>query len=129
MAQTPVTFFAGSYETIDYTPGADVAAGDVVVINSVMLGIAPVAISDSVVGVLARRGGRWKGPKLQEAMTVGAPLYWDADGSPYGGTASSGALATTNTLGLCIGRCTAAAAETAEEVEFEFCQSDNDYDT
>lgn len=129
MAQTPVTLFAGSYETIDYTPDSAVVAGDVIVINSVMLGIAPSSIPASTLGVLARRGARWKFPKVQLAMTVGAALYWDADGNPYGGTAGSGAATTDSTKGLCIGRCTAAAGATAYEVEVEFNQSDNDYDT
>ena len=76
-------------KSIDYTPGSDVAAGDVVVQGS-LVGIAKTPIAANALGALAIVGV-FDVAKAQEAFaTVGGKVHWDADGDPYGGTAGSG---------------------------------------
>jgi predicted RecA/RadA family phage recombinase len=74
--------------TIDYTPAADVAAGDILTIN----GLAAVAVTDiasgeqgsvRIKGVVAVR-------KADEAMQAGFPVRFDANGNPKVGTAGTG---------------------------------------
>ncbi len=68
--------------SIDYTPGADVSAGDVVVQND-LVGIAKLDIASGVLGALAVTGV-FDVPKtagVGEAIGAGAKVYWDvADG-------------------------------------------------
>lgn len=84
---------------IPFTAGADVDSGQVVVVGS-LVGIAMGDVANGSVGQLAVEGV-FDVPAAAAAITVGAPVYWDADGDPYGGTADSGAAtatATDNTL-------------------------------
>lgn len=80
--------------SIDYTPGSDVSAGDVVVQENV-IGIAPKAIAASVKGALDVHGVFAIVKKQEAFATVGAPVFWDATGDPYGGTAGTGAATAT----------------------------------
>lgn len=98
MAQTPVKFVAEG-DKIDFTAGADATAGDVLVTNAAIVGVTTSAIdySESTLGALAVEGV-FDFPQAAEIITIGQDVYWDADGSPYGGTASSGA-ATANADG------------------------------
>lgn len=82
---------------IDYTPdGAAVTGGDVVVQNNVV-GIAKTDIADGELGALAI-SGVFDVLKAEEAFaTVGANIFWDADGTPYGGTGTGAATATAAT--------------------------------
>ena len=68
--------------SIDYTPGADVTAGDVVV-QSDLIGIAKLDIALGTLGALAVTGV-FDVPKTagtSEAIAAGAKVYWDvADG-------------------------------------------------
>jgi len=67
---------------IDYTPGADVAAGAVVV-QGELVGVASTPIAASALGSLAV-AGVFDFPKtagVGEAIAVGSKVYWDvADG-------------------------------------------------
>lgn len=97
MAQTPCIFRQwGDY--IDHTPAAAVAAGEVVVLNSVQVCIAPLAIAANKMGSLAVMGG-WNVPKDSTVWVKGDHVYWDADGSPVGGTALSGAFSNNPDVG------------------------------
>lgn len=91
MAQTPVKYIAEG-DTIDFTAGTDSTAGDVLVTNAAIVGVTPNAIdySESTLGALQVEGV-YDFPQAAEIITIGQDVYWDADGSPYGGTASSGA--------------------------------------
>jgi predicted RecA/RadA family phage recombinase len=91
MAQTPVKFIAQG-DTIDFTAASDAVAGDVLVTNAAIVGVTPNAIdaSESTLGALQVEGV-YDFPQAAEIITIGQDVYWDADGSPYGGTASSGA--------------------------------------
>jgi len=69
-------------KNIDYTPGADVSAGDVVVQGD-LIGISKVDIASGSLGALAVTGV-FDVPKtagVGEAIDVGLKVYWDvADG-------------------------------------------------
>jgi hypothetical protein len=92
MAQTPVLLVSDGH-ALDYTPVAAVAAGDVVVVSTIPM-VAPVAIAAGEVGALSADGLR-DFPQAAEIITAGDAVYWDENGSPYGGTALSGAATAT----------------------------------
>jgi len=81
-------------ESIDYTPSSAVEAGQVVVQGSV-LGIAKIPIAANALGALAVEG-IFDVAKATGAVNLGAAVYWDADGSPVGGTAGTGAATTSS---------------------------------
>jgi len=65
-------------DAIDYTPGADVAAGDVVVQDE-LVGVARLDIKANALGALAV-AGVFDFPKATgggTAITAGAVVYWD----------------------------------------------------
>jgi len=104
MAQTPALRLS-SDGTIDYTPsGADVIAGQVVEVGSIPM-VAPAAIEDGVKGSLCN-DGVWKVPQAAEIITAGDAVYWDSDGTPVTGDASSGAATGTasgnNLMGVAV---------------------------
>jgi len=65
-------------KSIDYTPGADVSAGDVVVQND-LIGIAKLDIASGALGALAVTGvfDLPKATGVGEAIAVGAEVFWD----------------------------------------------------
>ena len=85
--------------SFDYTPSGAVAAGGVVVVGS-LVGVAERAISAGALGALTIEG-LFTVAMAAVQITAGQPAYWDADGSPVGGVALSGAftnVATGNTF-------------------------------
>jgi predicted RecA/RadA family phage recombinase len=70
--------FVHDGNSIDYTPGADVAAGDVVVQNE-LVGIAKLDIAANALGALAVTGvfDFPKATGVGEAIAAGAEVYWD----------------------------------------------------
>ena len=90
---------------IDYTPGADVVAGDVVV-QGELVGVAKLDIKANKLGALTV-GGVFDFPKATtggSAITAGANTYWD----------NTTKLATTSTGGgtnKLIGKCVKAAVD------------------
>lgn len=116
MAQTPARKYQAGGQTIDYTPGSAVAAGQVVILNGLFCA-APLAIAANELGALDICGDHWEFPKVTGAILQGAPVYWDADADPVAGTAGSGAAkgdAVGNTL---IGFAAEAAASGDEYVK------------
>lgn len=112
MAQTPVLFRSEGC-TINHTASADKTAGDVV--SSTNAGLTGVVANDidyseQPVGAV-RVNGTFDFPQAAEIITLGDDVYWDEDGSPYGGTASSGAATKTANgnfyLGICLATTTA----------------------
>ena len=97
-------------DVIDYTPGSDVACGDVVVQGS-LLGVAVKPIASGILGSLVLTGV-FDFVKVTGAITAGAPVYWNATGDPVGGTAGTGAL-TTNSSYTFAGYAAEAAASDA----------------
>ncbi len=95
-------------DSIDYTPSAAVAAGDVIVQGSVVA-VAKAPIEASTIGAVAVIGV-FDVEKSTAAITAGAKIYWDADGSPYGGTVSNGCADATSTNDPVMGFAVEAAA-------------------
>jgi len=70
--------FVHDGKAIDYTPGADVSAGDVVVQGD-LIGIAKLDIASGTLGALAVTGvfDLPKATGVGEAIAAGANVYWD----------------------------------------------------
>ncbi|MEX2186319.1 MAG: DUF2190 family protein [Pirellulales bacterium] len=72
----PQATFVQVGESIDYTPGSAVAAGDVVVQGD-LVGVAKVPITANVLGALAVTGVFDFAKNTGVSFTVGQILYWD----------------------------------------------------
>lgn len=94
--------FVQEGKSIDYTPGADVAAGDVVVLTNI-IGIAKLDIAANALGALTVIGGFEVAKPSDEAWVFGQRLFWDADNEQF----------TTTNTGIPAGCAGADAAETA----------------
>ena len=114
MAQNFQATFVQGGGSIDYTPVSAVLAGQVVVQGS-MIGVAKTPIAAAALGALAVKG-IFDVVKANEQQALGAALYWDADGNPYGGTAGTGCATTTAGGNTFIGFAQAAAGATDETV-------------
>lgn len=87
---------------IDYTPSANVAAGDVVVIGTICA-VAKLDIPANTLGAVATKGVFDIAKGTTAGITLGAALYWDATNKVATTTATSNTA-----LGVAI-----AAADTA----------------
>lgn len=114
MAQTPATYDRDG-DSIRYTPGSAVTAGDVVVVGTIPM-IAKHDIAASANGVLACEG-IFDVPKTTDTFSAGDAVYWDVDGDPVGGTAGSGAADSSSGTGNLMGLAEQAAATDAEYVK------------
>ena len=83
-------FRHGDPRMVDYTPsGADIAAGDVVVVGDLPL-IAHLDIEDGVLGALAAGGGVYDIEKIAATViNAGAKVYWDDTNDEATPTAST----------------------------------------
>jgi len=93
-------------DDIDYTPSADVGAGDVVVIGTALLGIAKLDIKSGELGALSLKGV-FDMPKTAgtgTAIANGVAVYWDATNQVVTTDSNSGA-------NIALGRTVAAAAD------------------
>jgi predicted RecA/RadA family phage recombinase len=115
MAQTPCVFKQIG-DTFDYTPGAAVAAGTVLVLGTTIVTIVPVAIAATDRGSTALRG-IFNVPKDASNVAAGDALYWNATGDPYGGTATSGAFTKTVGSNVFAGIALEAAGTTTGDVD------------
>jgi predicted RecA/RadA family phage recombinase len=68
--------FVHEGQSIDYTPSADVAAGEVVV-QGKLVGVARIAIEANKLGALAVEGV-YDVTKDSSTVEAGDPVYWDA---------------------------------------------------
>ena len=114
MAQTYQARFIQEGTTIDHTPASAVAAGNVVVVGS-LVGVAKSPIAANVAGALTV-AGVCDVVKVNGAITIGAALYWAAAGNPQGGVAGTGACTTSAGGNSFMGFAQAAAADVAEKV-------------
>lgn len=73
MAQ--VTFVSGNVDVCDYTAGATISAGDVIVTADTPR-IAQVDIANGAVGALVVRGGIWRCTG-DAAIATNKKVYWD----------------------------------------------------
>lgn len=106
MAQTPAKLVQHPGDHIDYTPGADVTAGDVVVVGNKVY-IAPASIANGALGALAGEG-IWDLPKGNTVFVKDDTVFWQAAGTPRGGDNNSGAAF--NSSGVPAGQAMANAA-------------------
>ncbi len=97
MAQTPCIKRADG-ETINFTASGAKLAGTVMVSGSNLVTIIPLDVADGDLGAQDLEG-LWEVPKVTGSITKGAPLYWDSDGDPLGGTAGSGAFSSSSAVG------------------------------
>lgn len=88
MAQVP-TINGPAGDSIDYTPGAAVTGGDVVVLSGIV-GVATTDIAANAKGSLSVSGLKYV-PKTTAAWSVGLAVHWNATGDPDSGTAGTGA--------------------------------------
>lgn len=125
MARTQVAVLrkAGSSLKVNYTPSADVYAGDIVVINSIPHLVEADAIIDATTGirpittVSVMPGSVLQFPKEVGAISDRAAVYWHAAGDPYGATAGTGAVNTTSAGGVFVGFAFGGVGSTAATVE------------
>jgi len=112
----PLATFIHDGHMIDYTPGADVAVGAVVVLND-LVGIALRAIAANTLGVLAVTGvyDLPKATGIGSGIAVGVLVYWDVAEAVAKTDAESGA----NKL---IGKVTRAAADADATVRVRLSQ-------
>lgn len=111
--------FNSEGESVDYTPGSAVAAGEIVSLKG-LVGIATTAIAASAKGSLAIRG-IFAVPKKDEAFAAGLPVWFDANGDPKVGTAGTGAATQIGgdaqaAADVLLGTCVVAAAAADEFV-------------
>ncbi len=102
-------------DSYDYTPASDVTGGNLVQIGN----RAALCLRDIAASALgsARFTGVIKGPHTATVGSIGNNVWWDANGSPVGGTALSGALTTDATAGdFWVGTLVATAAATDTEI-------------
>jgi predicted RecA/RadA family phage recombinase len=104
-------------DTIDYTPVSAVVAGAVVVVGSHPL-IATNAIAAAALGALTCKGVA-KVPQKAEVFTAGDAVYWDVDGTPVTGDATSGAATGTASAGYLMGWATKTTEATDTYVEVD----------
>jgi len=85
--------FVQNGDSIDYTPSADVTAGDVIV-QGTLVGVAKLDIKTGELGALAVAGvfDFPKGTNVGDGKTAGTKMYWDSTN----GVATS--VATANTF-------------------------------
>ena len=94
-----------------FTAAADLSSGDVVVVESrVGVVLDDVASGDDGVGIFGTDPLGVDMPKATGAIAKHARVYWDEDGDPVGGVAGSGAVTTTATANLYLGRAAEGAA-------------------
>jgi predicted RecA/RadA family phage recombinase len=108
----PQAAFAHEGAAIDYTPGADVASGDVIVQGD-LVGVARFDIKSGVLGALAVTGVFDFAKATNVAYTVGTILYWDD---------TNNIVTTTATGNKQIGKVVRAAATTDPTVRVRMSQ-------
>lgn len=109
------TNFVQEGNVIDYTAAAAHSSGDPIVIGS-MVGI---ALTDAAIGdvISVALEGVYEIPAATAEITLGAKVYWDADGNPVGGTSGAGAATATDTSNTLVGYAIAAKAATVSTVK------------
>jgi predicted RecA/RadA family phage recombinase len=109
MPQIPSVYFARG-DSIDYTPTADIDAGQVVVLGS-LVGITRLPMEANVKGALAV-DGIFKIPQDATAKAAGSIVYWNPTGNPVGGMTGSGAVTSTAGSLVAIGKVVSATTAT-----------------
>ena len=109
--------YVQSEVSIPYTPTADVAAGDVLVLTNGLVAVANNAISSNKLGSVMLRGV-FDVAKDTSTTYVGQLIYWDEDGDQYGNaTTGTGAATTTPTANSWLGFATEVTGATDDSVK------------
>ena len=105
--------YNGAGGVVNYTAGADIAAGDVVVLKH-CIGVAIADIANGATGAVAI-SGRWTVPKVSGAVfVVGEKLIWDSSASSFDDSAATPASG--DITGACVAAKAGANLETTCEV-------------
>jgi predicted RecA/RadA family phage recombinase len=102
-------------KVIPFTASGAKTSGQVVVVGSIV-GVAAGDVANGAAGELIVKGVV-EIPAATAEITVGAAVYWDADGDPVGGTAGSGAATATATDNTLIGYSIAAKAAAGAKIK------------
>lgn len=113
MAQTPAKSVAEG-EKIDYTPVAAVVAGAIIEVGNRAFPV-PINIAAGEKSAYDTEG-LWDVPKATGALNAGDAIFWDNDGTPNVGDASSGAATATAAGNKFLGYASADAASDAKYV-------------
>lgn len=112
LLSTQATKFAAG-KVLDHTPAGAITAGAPTAALGLIMGIPANDIAAGALGSLDTEG-HFVARKVQLAFQAGDILGWDSNGSPYGGTASSGCVTNVRTdMDYLLGTCLEAAASTA----------------
>jgi len=104
--------FVQAGDSIDYTPGSDVAAGSVVILND-LVAVATRPITANTLGALTVSGIFDFTKKADEAIDAGTKVYWDS---------TNGYATATSTDNTYIGKATADAAAADATVRVRMSQ-------
>lgn len=89
-----VTFRHGEPRMIDYTPGANVTAGDVVLLGNtagLTCGVVHTDTESGIIGAIAAGGGVYDAVNLNNAANY-AKVYWDDTNNKVTTTSTNNAL-------------------------------------
>lgn len=114
--------FVSTGNIVDIYTASAVDAGDVLVAGSLALVVCRgVTAAEITAGSKATcyAEGVVDVAKVQAAITLGAPVYWDADGNPYDGEAGTGCATEDNTGNKLMGYCVLAAESTDTTVRIK----------
>lgn len=81
-----ISKFLAEGARIDHTPSGTIYAGNIINVGA-LSGLTPRDLGASVLGHLAVRG-IIRGPHTGEGGNIGDNVWWDANGTPYGGAAT-----------------------------------------
>ena len=102
MAQTPAVRVQEG-KVVPYTFTADAVQGDIIEVGTIPMVVAhAVDFSENALGEL-EVDGVFDVPQVAGVITAGDAVYWDSNGSPYGGTALSGCATGTATANNLMG--------------------------
>jgi predicted RecA/RadA family phage recombinase len=102
-------------KVISFTASGAKTSGQVVVVGS-LVGVCLADVANTAEGELALEGV-FEVPAATAAISVGAAVYWDADGDPVGGTEGSGAATATSTDNTLMGHAIEAKGATVGTVK------------
>lgn len=112
--------FIGDCDLVRWTAAADLTGGTIVTQDDNLVVVkSDAATGEEAMGIIRTTDAGILVPKKNEALAVGANVYWDADGDPQGGDAGSGALTATAADGDYFGVVVEGAAAGDERVRVQ----------
>lgn len=112
-------------EALDHTPASALTGGQIIQLAGKMAAITTQPIAASELGSV-QISGRWSGPYIGSVINAGDNLWWDANATPYGGSAN-GALTNLGADGdWWVGTCTKTTTLNDATVEFDLNKENPD---